>query len=379
MVKRTYADRCVARRPARSLTVCLSLRLRRFLAPRSPRSPICAALASSTLVTALAHWYLATSLRARISLTNGAQPTQIGLLTALTDLLAPGVNWPALPSEIGHLTKLSRIDVQQGSVQRIPSQLGNIQSLRHLMFFGNKLETLPSELAQLTDLNYFNTLRNPLHGRAPQFAASVECELTDARELSACLRGCPQHCRCANPGCSLLTTMTSTSRTFSSLETSLDRRPTTATKLTETLTLTEFERTETLSQSQPQSQPPTVIDDVADGPSIALIVGPIAAVCLILILVGVFLVISKKRQRADPVSINDSTSTAREHSFGSQLQYDRVPMPGTQEPAPYDRVANFYENYDTVPPVAAVRDQGEYSTIQNGQTEYGFGNIPNQN
>ena len=87
----------------------------------------------------------------------GSIASEIGLLSQLEDLtLSENPTLLGLPSEIGMLTRLSQIVVENASLQSLPIELYYLTKLEEIKLTDNKFEgTLPTEIGLLTNLKEF--------------------------------------------------------------------------------------------------------------------------------------------------------------------------------------------------------------------------------
>ena len=101
----------------------------------------------------------------------GTIPTEIGNLTALTNLSIAG-NYQlagSIPSSIGQLTNLLNLSFGANALTgTIPVEIGNCKDLIMLSFGGNKLSgSIPPSIGQLTSLEYLNLGNNQLIDQIP--------------------------------------------------------------------------------------------------------------------------------------------------------------------------------------------------------------------
>jgi Leucine rich repeat len=103
-------------------------------------------------------------------------PTEIGLLTQLTDLTL-GANglMGTIPSSLGLLTQLTGLSLNgNGLIGSIPSSLGNLIQLTSLDFFNNELTgTIPSSLGNLVQLTLLGLNFNNLIGTIPSLLSNL--------------------------------------------------------------------------------------------------------------------------------------------------------------------------------------------------------------
>ena len=101
---------------------------------------------------------------------SGAIPTQLGSLTALTEL---NLSWNrlsgAIPTQLGSLTKLTKLYLYGNWLTgAIPTQLGSLPKLRHLYLYANRLTgSIPPQLGSLTALETLELSGNRLTGAIP--------------------------------------------------------------------------------------------------------------------------------------------------------------------------------------------------------------------
>jgi len=117
-----------------------------------------------------------TSINLRDSGLAGDIPSELGLLTELTDLsLSRNLLEGSIPSELGLLTGLQRLVLFHNNLRSsIPSELGLLTALTGLRLDENNLSsTIPKEVAELPLLTSFNVRRNKLSGSIPDFASAI--------------------------------------------------------------------------------------------------------------------------------------------------------------------------------------------------------------
>ncbi|NBD34653.1 MAG: hypothetical protein GVY30_01485, partial [Chloroflexi bacterium] len=83
---------------------------------------------------------------------SGALPSEIGDLSALTELKLGGNHLTSLPPEIDNLTALRYLTFAINDLTTLPSEIGNLSALEYLSLSYNDLSSLPKELWNLTTL-----------------------------------------------------------------------------------------------------------------------------------------------------------------------------------------------------------------------------------
>ena len=79
-------------------------------------------------------------------------PSEIGLLTALTKLVLHSLGIKKLPSEIGLLTALTNLELRSLGIKKLPSELGLLAALTTLELNALNITSVPS-LARMTNLH----------------------------------------------------------------------------------------------------------------------------------------------------------------------------------------------------------------------------------
>ena len=100
----------------------------------------------------------------------GSIPSQLGILTDLTDLnLSNNKISGGIPTDLGQLTDLVDLQLNDNTIaDSIPSELGLLIKLQTLDLSTNELiGSLPSEIWNLTDLRSFSMITNKLEGLIP--------------------------------------------------------------------------------------------------------------------------------------------------------------------------------------------------------------------
>ena len=100
----------------------------------------------------------------------GSIPTQLGNLTALTDLyLFSNQLTGSIPTQLGNLTALTHLYLFNNQLTgSIPTQLENLTALTHLYLSDNQLTgSIPTQLENLTALRWLYLNNNQLTGSIP--------------------------------------------------------------------------------------------------------------------------------------------------------------------------------------------------------------------
>ena len=130
---------------------------------------------------------------------SGTIPSQLGLLTKLTALWLSDIQLLSgtIPSELGGFTKLAALSLYSTQLSgTIPSQLGLLTHLGSIDLSSNKLSgTIPSQLGLLTQLTDLWLSNNELWGTVP----SSVCALADLvvnvdTQDVVCPAGCAKTC-----------------------------------------------------------------------------------------------------------------------------------------------------------------------------------------
>ena len=97
-------------------------------------------------------------------------PSEIGLLTALTKLVLHSLGIKKLPSEIGLLTALTNLELRSLGIKKLPSELGLLAALTTLELNALNITSVPS-LARMTNLHRLLLEQNRL-SRLPDTSMS---------------------------------------------------------------------------------------------------------------------------------------------------------------------------------------------------------------
>ena len=102
-------------------------------------------------------------------------PSEIGLLTRMTDLTIGGAVFGTIPSIVGRLTKLKYLGIYYTQLNgTIPSALGNLTQLEWFDLKNNQLSgTIPSTLGAVVKLTEFSLSSNKLTGTIPSTLATL--------------------------------------------------------------------------------------------------------------------------------------------------------------------------------------------------------------
>jgi internalin A len=95
-------------------------------------------------------------------------PTEIGQLTALTQLDLTANQLSSLPPEIGRLTALTRLDLMENQLSSLPPGIGRLTALTHLNLRYNQLSSLTPEIGRLTALTHLDLTANQLSSLPPE-------------------------------------------------------------------------------------------------------------------------------------------------------------------------------------------------------------------
>ena len=121
-----------------------------------------------------------TFLKFPVNTVRGTIPTELGLLTALNELVIGDryglFDHGELPSQFGQLSKLTHLSLQGcGLIKALPTQIGRLTALLHLDLGINYLtSSVPTEIGQLTLLQYFNIARNKFINDFPYQVGSLK-------------------------------------------------------------------------------------------------------------------------------------------------------------------------------------------------------------
>jgi Leucine-rich repeat (LRR) protein/putative cell wall-binding protein len=82
----------------------------------------------------------------------GPVPTQIGALTAVTELNLGNNHISSIPDEIGNMSSLERLWLDANPLPELPAGIGNLSNLVELSIIQGQLTALPPEIGKLTKL-----------------------------------------------------------------------------------------------------------------------------------------------------------------------------------------------------------------------------------
>ena len=115
----------------------------------------------------------------------------------------------AVPTELGALTALTNLDLADNAITSVPTEVGTLRSLELLGLQNNDLTSVPSEIAALPSLRYLRLNSNQLTGMPAEFRTwgpSGLCVLQDNPSFSCANVGASTKCckaaNCPNGGTS---------------------------------------------------------------------------------------------------------------------------------------------------------------------------------
>ena len=98
-------------------------------------------------------------------------PTEIGGLTALTELHLQHNQLSSLPPEIGRLTALTELWLNNNQLSSLPPEIGSLTALTELWLYNNQLSSLPPEIGSLTALRVLALHSNQLSSLPPEIGS----------------------------------------------------------------------------------------------------------------------------------------------------------------------------------------------------------------
>ena len=164
--------------------------------PRVTKILIWGAVLSGVLPTQLGNLTALTELDLHDNALQGVLPTQLGNLTALTTLSLSGNDLTGvIPTQLGNLTALTNLCIS-GNVFRgyIPTQLGNLTALTSLCLNENALSgAIPAQLGNLVMLRVLVLSGNTLSGSIPRELERLEhlelLGMAGGNSLTGCVPG----------------------------------------------------------------------------------------------------------------------------------------------------------------------------------------------
>lgn len=132
-------------------------------------------------LTALTNLYLE---RNRLS----SLPPEIGKLTALTGMFLNRNQITSLPPEIGKLSALTWLNLNDNQLTNLPAEIGKLTALTKMYLSSNRLTSLPTEIGNLIEITELDLEHNPLTSLPPEIsklAALTSLSLSNCPQLSS--------------------------------------------------------------------------------------------------------------------------------------------------------------------------------------------------